>query len=261
MSAKLQLDWQHPWVVANWKMNPSTQSATQQLLDDLAQQAAVPGVNVVLAPGFLHLAQTQQHLEQTDLPFGLAAQNLCAQHAEQGAFTGEVCAAQLKDMNVAFVLVGHSERRQYFNEDNTVLAQKITNALSQDLIVILCVGETAEQYDAGQTQAVIAEQLAVLSNMTIPAQRLIVAYEPVWAIGTGKVPTVAEVDAVHQFIKDTLTSYAEHLVSTPILYGGSVKGDNAQEFAQSPNISGVLVGGASLKADSFYQIIHAFAQK
>ena len=230
----------------------------QQLLQDVvAGVAGLKGVGVAVCVPFPYLAQAQSALSGTSVAWG--AQNLSEQ--AQGAFTGEVCAAQLKDMNVAFVLVGHSERRQYFNEDNTVLAQKITNALSQDLIVILCVGETAEQYDAGQTQAVIAEQLAVLSNMTMPTQRLIVAYEPVWAIGTGKVPTVAEVDAVHQFIKDTLTSYAEHLVSTPILYGGSVKGDNAQEFAQSPNISGVLVGGASLKADSFYQIIHAFAQK
>lgn len=261
MSATSQLDWQHPWVIANWKMNPASQAATQQLLADLAQQAAPNAINVVLAPSFIHLAQTQQCLAEGQLSFGLAAQNLCAQSAETGAFTGEVSAAQLADMGVRFVLIGHSERRAYFGEDHGVLANKITHAFAKDLTVIFCVGETAEQYEAGTTQAVIAEQLSLLQDLVIANERLVVAYEPVWAIGTGKVPTVAEVDAVHGFIKATLANYAPHLANTPVLYGGSVKGDNAQEFAKSPNVSGVLVGGASLQADSFYQIIHAFGQK
>ena len=176
-------------------------------------------------------------------------------------------------------MVGHSERRQYFNEDDACLIQKIRNAFAHDLTVVFCIGETQAQYEQNQTQDVLAAQLIVVKQLAAEfanakfegaqvdnaqlgnlASRLIIAYEPVWAIGTGKIPTIQEVQNIHAFISTTLTDIDASLATTPILYGGSVKADNAAEIAQCPNVNGVLVGGASLDATSFTQIIQAFAQ-
>ena len=270
-------NWQNSWVIANWKMNPSTQLTAAALMTDLQQQIpadALQSCNVVVAPSFMHLSTTQQAIQHGSCNIGLAAQNLCAQHADKGAFTGEISAAQLKDAQVNYVLVGHSERRQYFNEDDACLIQKIRNAFEHDLTVVFCIGETQAQYEQNQTQDVLAAQLMVVKQLAAEfantqsenaqlgnlASRLIIAYEPVWAIGTGKIPTIQEVQNIHAFISTTLTDIDASLATTPILYGGSVKADNAAEIAQCPNVNGVLVGGASLDATSFTQIIQAFAQ-
>ena len=265
-------NWQNSWVIANWKMNPSTQLTVTALMTDLQQQIptdALQRCNVVVAPSFMHLSTTQQAIQHGSCNIGLAAQNLCAQHADKGAFTGEVSGAQLKDAQVNYVLVGHSERRQYFNEDDTCLIQKIRHAFAHDLTVVFCIGETQAQYEQNQTQDVLAAQLTVVKQLAAEfantqsdnlASRLIIAYEPVWAIGTGKIPTMQEVQNIHAFINTTLTDIDASLATTPILYGGSVKADNAAEIAQCPNVNGVLVGGASLDATGFTQIIQAFAQ-
>lgn len=265
-------NWQNSWVIANWKMNPSAQLTVTALMTDLQQQLpadALQSCNVVVAPSFIHLSTTQQAIQHGSCNIGLAAQNLCAQHADKGAFTGEVSGAQLKDAQVNYVLVGHSERRQYFNEDNACLIQKIRNAFAHDLTVVFCIGETQAQYEQNQTQNVLAAQLMVVKQLAAEfanaqssnlASRLIIAYEPVWAIGTGKIPTIQEVQNIHAFINTTLTDIDASLATTPILYGGSVKADNAAQIAQCPNVNGVLVGGASLDATSFTQIIQAFAQ-
>lgn len=270
-------NWQNSWVIANWKMNPSAQLTVTALMTDLQQQLpadALQSCNVVVAPSFIHLSTTQQAIQHGSLNIGLAAQDLCAQHADKGAFTGEVSGAQLKDAQVNYVLVGHSERRQYFNEDDACLIQKIRNAFAHDLTVVFCIGETQVQYEQNQTKDVLAAQLMVVKQLAAEftntqsenaqlnnlASRLIIAYEPVWAIGTGKIPTIQEVQNIHAFINTTLTDIDASLATTPILYGGSVKADNAAEIAQCPNVNGVLVGGASLDATSFTQIIQAFAQ-
>lgn len=265
-------NWQNSWVIANWKMNPSTQLTATALMTDLQQQIpadALQSCNVVVAPSFMHLSTTQQAIQHGASNIGLAAQNLCAQHADKGAFTGEISAAQLKDAQVNYVLVGHSERRQYFNEDDACLIQKIRHAFAHDLTVVFCIGETQAQYEQNQTQDVLAAQLTVVKQLAAEfanaqlgnlASRLIIAYEPVWAIGTGKIPTMQEVQNIHAFINTTLTDIDASLANTPILYGGSVKADNAAEIAQCPNVNGVLVGGASLDATGFTQIIQAFAQ-
>ena len=265
-------NWQNSWVIANWKMNPSTQLTVTALMTDLQQQIpadALQRCNVVVAPSFIHLSTTQQAIQHGSCNIGLAAQNLCAQHADKGAFTGEVSGAQLKDAQVNYVLVGHSERRQYFNEDDTCLIQKIRHAFAHDLTVVFCIGETQAQYEQNQTQDVLAAQLTVVKQLAAEfanaqsgnlASRLIIAYEPVWAIGTGKIPTIQEVQNIHAFINATLTDIDASLATTPILYGGSVKADNAAEIAKCPNVNGVLVGGASLDATGFTQIIQAFAQ-
>lgn len=262
-------NWQNPWIVANWKMNPASRSDVIALLDQLANQWSVTNrlshCNVVLAPSMLHIDTVNQLRHQHALPVALAAQNLCAQSADKGAFTGEISAAQLADSQVNYVIIGHSERRQYFGEDDNCLIAKIRCALSQNLTVILCIGETQQQYEAGQTHSVISEQLTVLQTLVetgeLNQSRFIIAYEPVWAIGTGKVPTPAEVENVHTFIQSQLTNIHHTLHHTPILYGGSVKADNAKDIAQCPTVSGVLVGGAALDASSFTQIIQAFAKK
>lgn len=265
-------NWQNSWVIANWKMNPSTQLTVTALMTDLQQQLptdALQRCNVVVAPSFMHLSTTQQAIQHGSCNIGLAAQNLCAQHADKGAFTGEVSGAQLKDAQVNYVLVGHSERRQYFNEDDACLIRKIRNAFAHDLTVVFCIGETQAQYEQNQTQDVLAAQLTVVKQLAAEfanaqsgnlASRLIIAYEPVWAIGTGKTPTIQEVQNIHAFINATLTDIDASLATTPILYGGSVKADNVAEIAQCPNVNGVLVGGASLDATGFTQIIQAFAQ-
>ena len=260
-------NWQNSWVIANWKMNPSTQLTATALMTDLQQQIpadALQRCNVVVAPSFMHLSTTQQAIQHGASNIGLAAQNLCAQHADKGAFTGEISAAQLKDAQVNYVLVGHSERRQYFNEDDACLIQKIRHAFAHDLTVVFCIGETQAQYEQNQTQDVLAAQLTVVKQLAAEcdnlSSKLIIAYEPVWAIGTGKTPTIQEVQNIHAFINTTLTDIDACLATTPILYGGSVKADNAAEIAQCPNVNGVLVGGASLDATSFTQIIQAFAR-
>ena len=260
-------NWHNSWVIANWKMNPSTQLTVTALMTDLQQQIpadALQSCNVVVAPSFMHLSTTQQAIQHGSCNIGLAAQNLCAQHADKGAFTGEVSGAQLKDAQVNYVLVGHSERRQYFNEDDDCLIQKIRNAFAHDLTVVFCIGETQAQYEQNQTQDVLAAQLTVVKQLAAEcdnlSSKLIIAYEPVWAIGTGKIPTIQEVQNIHAFINITLMDMDASLATTPILYGGSVKADNAAEIAQCPNVNGVLVGGASLDATGFTQIIQAFAQ-
>ena len=267
-------NWQNSWVIANWKMNPTTQLTVTALMTDLQQQIpadALQSCNVVVAPSFMHLSTTQQAIQHGSLNIGLAAQNLCAQHADKGAFTGEVSGAQLKDAQVNYVLVGHSERRQYFNEDDACLIQKIRNAFEHDLTVVFCIGETQAQYEQNQTQDVLAAQLMVVKQLAAEfantqsenaqlgnlASRLIIAYEPVWAIGTGKIPTIQEVQNIHAFINITLMDIDASLATTPILYGGSVKAANAAEIFGQADVDGGLIGGASLVASEFLSIAEA----
>lgn len=257
---------QRPWVIANWKMNPVNQKTYQQLLQDMLGQPETARCNLVIAPNFLHLSGVEQALRNHNI--SIAAQNVCAEHSDNGAFTGEISAAQLADSGVEFVLIGHSERRQYYGESNDVLVKKISHAFAHNLSVILCVGETHEQYLAKQTQQVIKEQLAILepfaSQIPLPSDnpnfkpKLLIAYEPVWAIGTGLTPSLEEIEQVHNDISELLSTFE---IYAPILYGGSVNEKNANDIAKITVVNGALVGGASLKAASFYQIVDAFGQK
>lgn len=253
-----------PWVIANWKMNPQNQSAVHQLIDELQQYPAPSSVNVAIAPPVLYLDTLKAATAQGDWQPYLAAQNLCANHTSHGAFTGEVSASQLKDMGADLVLVGHSERRQYYAETDAILSQKIQYAFEQGLSVIFCIGESHEHYLAKQTQQIISQQLELLSpfaeQIPLPADstalpKLFIAYEPIWAIGTGLTPSVDEIATVHNYISELLSTLQ---IYAPIVYGGSVNEKNAADIANIPLVSGALVGGASLKADSFCQIIDAF---
>lgn len=241
-------------VIGNWKLHPTTQNEAQQLAQNLAT-IDTRHVKVGCCPGFVHLAGVAQTL--TDSKIWVGAQDVAA-FGVTGAFTGDVSAAQLADSGARFTLIGHSERRTYHQENNDLIIQKIQQAQTANLLVVLCIGETHAQYQNGETLAVLDAQLSILTQCSIAGQHLLIAYEPVWAIGTGLTPTVAEITAVHRHIKATLA--AQNRPDVCVLYGGSVNEHNAQELAQCPDINGALVGGASLKINSFAAIVAAFSQ-
>jgi triosephosphate isomerase len=243
-------------IAGNWKMN-CTPAETETLIKSLIA-GVNSGENVVsvVCPPFTSLALASELL--ADSPIELGAQNL-SEH-DQGAYTGEISADMLLASGVRYVTIGHSERRQYYNENDNLINLKLKKALEKRLLPILCVGETLEQRESGKTEAVVSEQL-INGTKGLSAdflERLIVAYEPVWAIGTGKTATPEMAQDVHRFIKEKLTEIEPAIADlVPILYGGSVKPDNAAGLLGQPDIDGALVGGASLKADSFLKIIEA----
>ena len=221
-------------IAGNWKMfkGPAEAGSFCRALRD----AALPNdVDVVVAPPYVSLASAVQALAGTEV--GVFAQN--CHWANEGAFTGEVSAAMLRELGVYGTIVGHSERRQLFGETDASVAQRSRAALESGLHVIACVGETLEQREAGETDAVLRRQVGVLD----PDDNLVIAYEPVWAIGTGKTATAEMAQQAHETIKS--------LLDVPVLYGGSVKPDNAAELLSQAAVDGALVGGASLEIDSF----------
>lgn len=259
------------WVIGNWKQNPATLAEvtelTSNLKTNLTTTANLP--NLMVLPSTLHLASVANSLQDTNLLVG--CQDVSSKNDTIGAFTGDCSAQQLADVGADWALVGHSERREYYHEDGNTLIEKIKNADTQKLGIIFCIGETLADYESNNTIEVLQSQLDVIkqwvaqldasltNNLVGIENKLIVAYEPVWAIGTGKIPSTQEVEDINQQIRAYLTSITPSLAVTPILYGGSVKADNASDFAACKNIDGVLVGGASLKADQFMQIAQAFS--
>ena len=233
--------------------------ANAQLLADVAAGVPGSGVAVAVCVPFPYLAQAQSLLDGTTVAWG--AQNLNEQ--AQGAFTGEVSAAMLQDFGCRYVLVGHSERRSLYGESDRLVAEKFAAALSSGLHPVLCVGETLEQRDGGKTLEVVSAQIdAVLSRVGVAAfSGAVVAYEPVWAIGTGRTATSAQAEEVHAVIRARIaqadTKIADGL---QILYGGSVKPGNAAELFAMPDIDGGLIGGASLVAADFLAICAAAAR-
>ena len=240
-------------VAANWKMNGSSQFVTDVVSQLTAAQ--LPCQAFIFAP-FVYLPQLTQQVGANDLQVG--AQNMS--QFNMGAYTGEISAAMLKDIHCQAVLVGHSERRQLFYESDDVVAQKFAAALAAGLTPILCIGETQAEREGEQTETVVARQLdAVINLCGIEAfAKAIVAYEPVWAIGTGLTATPEQAQAVHQFIREKLAKLNENVASElRLLYGGSVKPANAAQLFAMPDIDGGLVGGASLVADDFIAICKA----
>lgn len=212
-------------------------------------------VDVVLCVPFTHLSALHTILE--DSPVDLGAEDVSAY--ESGAYTGEVSAAMLKDVGVRYVTVGHSERREYHAEDDALVNAKMKSALAHGLKPILCVGETLEQREAGRAKEVVLAQLqADLQDLSIKnADALAVAYEPIWAIGTGKTATADDAQEMCAEIRRALTDLMSDLAEVRVLYGGSMKPANAEELLSQPDIDGGLVGGASLEVDSFVQLIEA----
>ncbi|HEX6019780.1 MAG TPA: triose-phosphate isomerase [Burkholderiaceae bacterium] len=243
---------QRKLVVGNWKMHGS-RAANEPLLAAIAQ--ARPYVcEVAVCVPFPYLAEVALAFAGGDLRWG--AQD-CSAH-EQGAYTGEVSAAMLAEFGCRYAIVGHSERRQYHRESDQLVADKAKAALARGVTPIVCVGESLAQRDAGDTDEVVKRQLsAVIHTLAHCAGEIVVAYEPVWAIGTGRTATPEQAQAVHALLRAQLHAATGHAQRTRILYGGSVKPENARSLFAQPDIDGGLVGGASLKADEFIAICRA----
>ena len=239
-------------VAGNWKMH-GNHSANAELLAGMA--AARPfGCDVAVCVPTPYLAETAVALAGTDLRWG--AQD-CSSH-ELGAYTGEVSVAMLAEFGCRYVIVGHSERRQYHGETDQLVADKAKIALAKGITPIVCVGETLAQREAGETELVVKRQLsAVIHALAHCAGEMVVAYEPVWAIGTGKVATPEQAQAVHALLRAQLKAATPHADAMKILYGGSMKPDNAAILMAQPDIDGGLIGGASLKAADFVAICRA----
>ncbi|MHB9785405.1 triose-phosphate isomerase [Stenotrophomonas maltophilia] len=244
-------------VAGNWKLHGSRQFANE-LLGQVAAGLPLGGVDVVILPPLPYLGELVEEFGATGMTFG--AQDVSSN--EKGAYTGEVCAAMLHEVGARYGLVGHSERRQYHHESSELVARKFAAALHAGLVPVLCVGETLEQREAGQTEAVIASQLAPVLDL-VGADGFasaVVAYEPVWAIGTGRTASKEQAQQVHAFIRGEVARIDARIAdSLPILYGGSVKPDNAGELFAQPDVDGGLVGGASLVAADFLAIAKAAA--
>jgi len=245
-------------VAGNWKLNGSRAFA-EGLLADVAAGLPAAGVDVVVLPPATHLAGLAGAYGGRGIGFG--GQDV-SEHAE-GAWTGEISAAMLADVGARFALVGHSERRQYHAEDSALVARKFAAALAAGLRPILCVGESRAEREGGSTEAVIAGQLRPVLDLVGAAgfAEAVVAYEPVWAIGTGLTATPAQAQDVHAFIRSEVAARDAKIAnSLPLLYGGSVKPANAAELFAQPDVDGGLIGGASLVAADFMAIVAAAAR-
>jgi triosephosphate isomerase len=245
-----------PIVVGNWKMHGS-RAENARLIEELgAHYPRNPAADCVVCPPQVYLQEIGRMLRDT--PIRLGAQDVCAD--TQGAFTGEVSAAMLKDVGCEYAIVGHSERRTLYGESDQLVARKFAAAHSKGLIPILCVGEHLAERDAGRTAEVVSRQLdAVLELSGVEALgQAVVAYEPVWAIGTGRTATPEQAQEVHAAIRARIGARDAKIAgATRILYGGSVKASNAVELFAMPDVDGGLIGGASLKADEFLAILKA----
>jgi triosephosphate isomerase len=246
---------QRPYIVGNWKMHGTRAMLSEARAIDRAAERLLKA-EVAIAPPFTLIHATRKEAGL----IGVGAQDCHA--AEGGAHTGDISAAMIKDAGAGFVIVGHSERRADHGESDAEVRAKAEAALAAGLSAIVCVGETEAQRDAGQAEAVVAAQLeGSLPRGENAAEKVSVAYEPVWAIGTGRTPTVDDVGAMHRSIRERLVAlYGEAGAAVRILYGGSVKPDNAAELLAADEVGGALVGGASLTAESFLGIIVAAAE-
>jgi triosephosphate isomerase len=246
-------------VAGNWKMNKTLQEGI-----DLAQEVATLSRNkksdalVILCPPFIHLPEVGKVVNNNSVLMG--AQN-CADQAE-GAYTGEVSAKMVASTGAKYVIIGHSERRAYYNETDETLATKVQLALENNLLPIFCIGEVLEQREQGIQDEVVKEQLTkgLFGLSADDFSKVVVAYEPVWAIGTGKTATPEQAQDMHKFIREQIqANYNEQIAAdTTILYGGSCKPSNAAELFGKPDVDGGLIGGASLKAKDFIEIVNAF---
>jgi len=245
-----------PLVAGNWKMNGSAASAAELLSGIKAGMGAIRKTEVLVCPPFPYLTMAAAALTGSGVAVG--AQNACTEAS--GAYTGEVSAAMLKDVGCTYVILGHSERRQYYGDSDAIVAKKYAQVLAAGLTPILCVGETLEERERGETQAVVARHLdGVMETAGVEAiARGVIAYEPVWAIGTGRTATPEQAQEVHAFLRARVAAKsAEVAAGLRILYGGSMNPGNAMDLMSQPDIDGGLIGGASLKAPDFLAICAA----
>lgn len=244
-------------IAGNWKLNGSrtmAESLLRSLIEGLGKRAD-DAAEVIVCPPAVYLPLAEQLVAGSAI--GLGAQTSSCE--ESGAFTGEIAPGMLKEFSVRYVLVGHSERRSLFGETDNLVARKFAALTEASLIPVLCVGETLEQREGNQAQQIVAAQIAaVLANIPASDFGAVIAYEPVWAIGTGRTATPEQAQEMHQHIRQVLSGYDAGLAGrTRILYGGSVNASNAGELLAKPDIDGALVGGASLLADEFLAICNS----
>ncbi len=244
-------------VAGNWKMNYDL-AETEFFLVDLKKQVFPEQVVIMIAPSFTNLSHSFKSLR--DYPVEVIAQNMHQNY--NGAFTGEISAAMLKSVGVNTVILGHSERRAYFNEDNSILADKVNTALENEMSILFCVGEELGDRKNGTHFELIEAQLSegLFHVLDDDWKDIIVAYEPVWAIGTGETASPEQAQEMHKFIREVIADNFSNEVANKvsILYGGSVKPENAKEIFSQPDVDGGLVGGASMQVESFMDIINSF---
>ncbi|RJP31044.1 MAG: triose-phosphate isomerase [Candidatus Omnitrophota bacterium] len=243
-------------IAGNWKLNAGAEAAATALAKGIADKhGQTDAVDIVFCPPFTSLRAVQSVIKGTKI--GLGGQNLYPK--ADGAYTGEISPLFLLDCGCKYVIIGHSERRTYFKETNEFINEKVKCAFANNLIPILCIGETEQEREAGKTEAVVEDHLrGGLAGLTAEQVKgMVIAYEPVWAIGTGKTATPDDAQSVHAFCRKIISGLFDETTAQTmrIQYGGSVKADNAKELLGQPDIDGALVGGASLKADSFIGII------
>jgi triosephosphate isomerase (TIM) len=246
-----------PLIAGNWKMYKTIAEALEFVQAFKPLVVATTHCDIVIAPAFTSIKPAADRLEGSNIE--VAAQDVAAEQGD-GAFTGEVSAQMIRDAGARLAIIGHSERRQFYGETDESVSRKISAALSSDLTPICCVGERLEARDQGRAEAVVGEQIGGgLGNLTaVQASRIIIAYEPVWAIGTGRTATPEQAEQMHAFIRFRITEmYGDRVArEIRILYGGSVKPDNIGSLMSQADIDGALVGGASLEADSFARIVN-----
>lgn len=244
-----------PFIAGNWKMNKTVREAVDLVKELKATLSGVKGVEVAVAPPFTALDAVRREIEGSSIL--LAAQNVYWE--EKGAFTGEISSLMLKEVGCHYVIIGHSERRQFFGETDETVSRRIKTALTQGLKVMFCIGETLKEREEGKTFSVIERQVEVGLKGLGPQELrgITVAYEPVWAIGTGKTATPDQAEEVHRYVRGKLEGLYSKIISEEIRiqYGGSVTPENIKGLMAQPNIDGALVGGASLKAESFSKIV------
>jgi triosephosphate isomerase len=240
-----------PFIAANWKMNKTIEETKSFLNELIPLVKNIQDVDIVIAPPFTSLLTAALMLKDTNIQ--LSSQNVF--YEEKGAYTGEVSPVMLADIGCRYVIIGHSERRQYFHETDEIVNKKIKAAKKHNLDVIFCIGESLQERETGKTFDVLKREIED-GLKDVPSDGIIVAYEPIWAIGTGKTATVEQAQEAHKYIRERLSFlYSDNADEIRILYGGSVTPDNADSLMACDDVDGALVGGASLKADSFAKII------
>lgn len=242
-------------IAGNWKMNKTVAEALDLVQGLRRELAAIKEVDIVVCPPFTALCEVSKAILDSNLRLG--AQNMSENSS--GAYTGEVAAGMLKEFSVRYVILGHSERRQYQKEADALIAKKALTALASSLKPIVCVGETLAEREGGNTEKVVGTQVkgSLAGISTNQMEEVVIAYEPVWAIGTGKTATTEQAQAVHAFIRKTVASLYDDATArrVRILYGGSVKPGNTRELMSQPDVDGALVGGAALEIRSFSDIV------
>jgi triosephosphate isomerase len=242
-------------IIANWKANGDFES-NRAWCNQLIARMSDRGLNSIgIAPSYLHFNQIKKALKDNDIEVGFQDIDI-----EGGARTGSISQSMAVDSDCSFCLIGHSERREIFNEDNNIISKKYQMLAKSHIKPVLCIGESFTEFQAGKTEQKLQTQIQECIQGNISSEDLIIAYEPIWAIGTGNTPKPKDVNTIHEFIKDVVQSATENNLRPQVLYGGSVNKSNAADFFVEKNIDGALVGGASLDADIFSDIIEIYSR-